>query len=109
MYYTNPALPEGHFIQVTHLRRIGNGGHEDFYMTRAGFREEGLQPHTKGGMTIAELYDGNNDNVELIDSVTVSCYHKDNFSRAIGRQIAIGRLLKKRGMLPRQIRAAIDR
>lgn len=81
---------EGARVYVHHLRRYP--GHLPYYMNRteAAVFAPGEKPAAKGGITLVQ--------VEYDDGRTVRgasrCSNRDNFCKAIGRQIALGRALK---------------
>lgn len=51
--------------------------------------EDGINP--RGGVTIAEIWDGKT----LVARGEAYCSHKDNYSKKIGRNIAVGRAMKR--------------
>ena len=84
-----PQLPDGYQVKYRH-RRMTTGGVE---FEPAGSRSFSfLALSAKGGETEAKVY-GPDDSVVAIGVAT--CHERDNFCRRIGRDIALGRALKR--------------
>jgi hypothetical protein len=58
-------------------------------------KKNNIAVHGKGGSTIALIYDDVND-IEVARGVA-ECSPGDNFNRRLGREIALGRAIKKAG------------
>lgn len=79
-------IPEGMTVRVSHLRRFpGVSG----YISKRAMH--GAIPESKGGMTIASVWE---DGV-LMAGGFARCSIMDNYSKRIGRDIALGRALKQ--------------
>ena len=92
-------IPEGYKVKYEHRRRsydkaglFGPGGEMD----RGFIKRQGLLIHSKGGKTIAHIYDVND---KLVATGIAECSNNDNFNYRIGRDIALGRALKTAGLL----------
>lgn len=86
-----PQLPEGYTVKYRHRRMTARG---DMYSLGSYERGLGefLSVSPKGGETEAKVY-GPDDAVVAIGVAT--CHERDNFNRRIGRDIALGRALKR--------------
>jgi hypothetical protein len=73
------VLPEGYHLRIKHLHP-GNSSRS--------------QRHGHKYMTIAKIYDG----PTLVAKAKAQCSKQDHPSRALGREIAVGRVLKKAGV-----------
>ena len=88
-------LPEETRIWIKHYRYVLNldKSYNDILklLPAKKIKELELQPHLRGGKTeaIVILPDGNKVKGEAI------CSMKDSFNRKIGRDVAVGRALKK--------------
>jgi len=81
----SPVIPAGVKVFFTHYRKFP--GMIDFY-TRGEL--PGFPPEPKGGLTEARLV----SNGRIIAMGYADCSTKDNFNKAVGRNIALGRALK---------------
>jgi hypothetical protein len=70
------TLPEGHYVKYSHDRVCAN--------------PDWLTPLPKGGTTYARIFDANGD---LVAKGIATCSNDDNYVKAIGRDIALGRAL----------------
>ena len=84
-------IPKGVKINVTHFRAYQDpvSGHIYFSDLPVG-RRDVLQP--RGGVTLADAFDSSGN---WIDSAEADCSLRDNYNKRLGRQIAVGRLLKR--------------
>lgn len=82
-------LPDGFKVFVTHYRQFEG---EPMFMTTYDAKSEGLKgPLHCGGATEARIVD---EEGQQVASAFSWCSRKDNFSKYIGRNIAVGRALK---------------
>lgn len=84
-----PKLPEGCKVHITHFRRYEE---TPFYMTRFDASTEGFKVLPTGGATEALIIDEENKPLAI---GFASCSIKDPFNKKIGRDIAIGRAVKR--------------
>lgn len=84
-----PQLPDGYKVKYRHRRLAAGSGH---YIDELAHGSFPIAPAAKGGETEAKVYDPD-DSVVAIGVAT--CHERDNFSRRIGRDIALGRALKR--------------
>lgn len=82
--------------KFAHYRRIK--GKPNVYLRRHQWKELGLEPDPRGGITSVsvDLGDGH------VFTATAVCSKKDNYSKVLGRTIALGRALdraRKEGVL----------
>lgn len=83
-------LPEGYKVFVTHFRRWEG---ERAYMTKFDGLSEGLKKILPtGGATEAVIMDPEGN---LVASAYAACSKRDHFSKRIGRDIAVGRAIKR--------------
>lgn len=99
-------LPGGYTVRFRHLRRystmgarrppllesLSAGRDGEHLMTMREIRHHGLEPLPRGGATSALIL-GPRGNA-LVE-YTARCSPNDNYCKAIGRQIALGRALKQ--------------
>jgi hypothetical protein len=89
-------LGNGLVAKVKHFRKEdcprGPGG----LWTRAALRQAGRPIASKGGATVVELYlAGEEPNqMTFVGQGSARCSDRDNYSRRMGRTIALGRALK---------------
>lgn len=69
------TLPEGHTVEYAHLRN---------------YHPQTLELEAKGGITVATIYNADND---IVASTTARCSDEENFCKAMGRTISLGRAL----------------
>lgn len=81
---------EGWQIKVSHNRRFVLSAAGEFYGTR--FEHPSVPPEPRGGFTIATLISP--DKTVLVQG-TAHCSRRDNYSKKLGRNIAVGRALSK--------------
>lgn len=89
-------IPDGAKVRFHHGRRV-EGKHGTFYRHKGqdpqlnSWLEAGLQPAPRGGTTACEI--------TMPDGHTTwgvaECSERDNYCKKIGRDIALGRALKK--------------
>ena len=81
----------GYTVKVVHLRYPKEvDWSEDMYMqTRSQLKKMGLSPAPRGGKTLVRISKGDRDYV-----AEAVCSMKDNYSRKLGRMIALGRAMK---------------
>lgn len=87
MRYSEAVIPEWIRTQIIHLHPGNTSGNQ-------------LKKHGKTNakyVTICKLFDRNTLPDRPIATGVAACSSKDNPSRALGRQIAIGRALKELG------------
>ena len=89
-------LPEGTVVKIGHGRRVdGQVGY--WYRTTGkdghlrSWKENGYQPSPRGGRTGCTVILPNGDKV----IGEAECSHRDNYSKKLGRDIALGRALKR--------------
>lgn len=70
------TLPEGHFVKFQHDRTYTD--------------PDWITPLPKGGTTLAKVFDANGG---LVAEGRATCSDGDNYVKAIGRDIALGRAL----------------
>jgi hypothetical protein len=91
-----PQVPEGLAVRFTHRRfvpeAVGALVRADKLLTAREYRELGLTPAVKGGLTECELLD---DADTVVAHGSALCSDHDNYNRRIGRDIALGRALKR--------------
>jgi hypothetical protein len=63
---------------------------DDYYSDYPLHEDDILSP--RGGLTVADAYDS--DGI-LIEFGEAACSMRDNYNKRLGRQIAVGRLLKR--------------
>lgn len=80
-----PQVPEGHRVTYRH-RRVAKDGQ---YIEGS---DRLFAPAAKGGETEARVF-GPDDSLVAIGVAT--CHERDNFNRRIGRDVALGRALKR--------------
>lgn len=76
-------------VKVTHYRVALETGEVG---TRQLLKKNNLTPSPRGGVTWVDLYDKHG---RFIAEGRADCSEHDNYSRKLGRQIALGRALKK--------------
>lgn len=84
-------IPEGLFLRVVHLHPGNTSGNQlkKYGKTNAKY------------VTIAKLYNNDNEDQQWQDPIAIgvaACSHRDNPSRQLGRQIAVGRALSHAGI-----------
>lgn len=90
-------LPEGVKIEYAHYRvprnRGSAKGEPPFFSLYRYYRDKDkMKPNEKGGKTICYIRDPNGNNIAVGEA---TCSMSDNFCYRIGREIALGRALKK--------------
>lgn len=80
-----PQLPEGYSVRYRHSRMTAAGA-----MIPPG--DMLLAPSPKGGETEAKVFDRDGS---LAAMGVATCHERDSFNRRIGRDIALGRALKR--------------
>lgn len=90
--------PEGYFIEITHIRAVNTENGIEYWERES--IDPGWEILPSRGMTLAEIYDpmGN-----LVAEATAVCSRKDNYSKRIGKDIAVGRALKELNLTARTI------
>lgn len=90
MRFNESLLPEGYRIQVVHLHPGNTSGNQlkKYGKTNAKY------------VTICKLFDEHKDawNTVPIAIGVAACSRKDNPSRQLGRQIAVGRAMQQAGI-----------
>lgn len=98
-----PVIPEGHTAEFEHMRlRTGwnhyvatdgkidpdaRPGMSDYVRPQDGYSVE-----SKGGVTMCKIKDAEGNVVSMGES---RCHTNDNFNKRIGRDISLGRALKR--------------
>jgi hypothetical protein len=96
----NHELPEGFTVKVSHYRYVTVFNESFTPELMSGLEWRGnYQPHSKGGKTIANVYDPDGNR---IGTGVAYCNHRDNFNYKIGREIAVGRAMFAAGLLRRK-------
>jgi hypothetical protein len=85
------TVPKGVKISVKHFRSWQDPASGFLYNSDfPDGRKDILQP--RGGATLADAFNSDGD---WIASAEAYCSQKDNYNKRLGRQIAVGRLLKR--------------
>lgn len=87
-----PLLKEaGWEVRITHLRR-SNLEEGVGLATKKTIKQNGLTPHPRGGITAVTIA---HEERGIIVQGLARCSERDNYSRKLGRNIALGRALKQ--------------
>lgn len=86
---TKPQIKE---VRYQHFRIVWGDGSIPYLIRSHEWKERGLQPEPRGGLTTAKVVfeDGS------VVNASAECSKKDNYSKQIGRDIALGRALRRK-------------
>lgn len=92
---------KGYRVKIFHYRYFDNGKGEPSKEVHSGVGMRRLKQdlnlgfYPRGGKTIVGIFRGGERSFELIAGGTANCSLRDNYSKKIGTQIALGRALKE--------------